>query len=190
LPVQKPKLRKDKLPPELDSLADGIGRFIEYWGFKAIHGRIWTLLYLSKVPLSSIEISRKLNVSKTLLSFSISELLDYDVIQEAGKGIKRTVYFRANPNITAVILNVLRKRERPLMGEIYSSFEQVHQHSQQIDSEFKLDLERMRKMREFILSAQEALQSLIRHTDPNSDLMSQFLLIAAVLAGGQKFVTD
>ena len=175
--------RSTRLPLELDQLAQSIGKFIEYWGFKAIHGRIWTLLYLSKDPLSSIEISRKLKVSKTLLSFSISELLEYDVIQEAGKGIKRTVYLKANTNLTTVILNVLSKRESPLMEEIHSRFGRVEQLLQQIDSEFKLDTERTQKMGEFISSAQEVLQSLILHTNPSSELMSQFLLIAAILAG-------
>jgi DNA-binding transcriptional regulator GbsR (MarR family) len=176
-------LKKDKLPSELDKLTQVIGQFIEYWGFKAIHGKIWALLYLSKDPLSSIEMSRKLKVSKTLLSFSISELLEYDVIQEAGKGVKRTVYFKANPNLTSVILNVLRKRESPLMGEIYSCFQRFEQLVPQIDAEFKLDFDRTQKMGEFIFSAQEALQSLILHTNPNSELMGQFLLIGSVLAG-------
>lgn len=180
---QRATLKGDRLPSEIDQLAQAIGQFIEYWGFKAIHGRIWALLYLSKNPLSSVEISRKLKVSKTLLSFSISELLDYDVIQESGKGIKRTVYFRANPNLTAVIINVLRKRESPLMGKISSAFHRVEDLSQQITTEFELDFERTKKMGEFISSAQAALQALIVRTDPHSELISQFLLISAALAG-------
>ncbi len=175
--------KKDKLPPELDKLADGVGKFIEYWGFKSIHGRVWTLLYLSKNPMSAIEISRKLKVSKTLLSFSIAELLKFNVILEAGRGEKRTVYFTVNPNITEVILNVLRKREKPMLGEIYSNYERVKQLAHQIDPTFKLEMDRLKKMGEFILSAQEVLQSLILNTEPDCELIAQFFLIASVLAG-------
>ena len=99
--------KKERLSPELIQLAESIGKFIEYWGFKSIHGRVWALLYLSARPLSSIELSRYLKVSKTLMSFSISVLRKYRVIQDAGKGIKRTQYFEANPDISSVILNVL-----------------------------------------------------------------------------------
>ena len=33
-------------------VCDSIGDFIEYWGFKAIHGRVWALLALSTDPLA------------------------------------------------------------------------------------------------------------------------------------------
>lgn len=170
------------IPHELSILTEEIGKFIEYWGFKAIHGRIWALLYLSKEPMSSIEISRKLKVSKTLLSFSIAELIKYGVIQEAGKGIKRTVFFGANPNLTEVILNVLKNREMPLMAQVSASFRKVQETTEQQDGGFKLDHARTQKLGEFIFSAQEALQSLVLHTDPNLELRAQFLIVAAVLS--------
>jgi DNA-binding transcriptional regulator GbsR (MarR family) len=175
--------KKEKLSPEIQNLANRVGQFIEYWGFKSIHGRIWTLLFLSEEPLSSIDISRKLKVSKTLLSFSVAELLKFEVIQEAGKGSKRTIYFRANPNISAVILNVLRMRERPMMAEIHSSFEGVNQISRRAEGDLKVNDAHLQKMGDFISAAKSVLDSLIIHTDPDSELIQQFLLISAVLAG-------
>ena len=109
---------KENLSPELAALADSIGDFIRYFGFKSIHGRVWTLLFLSKKPLASVDLARRLKVSKTLLSFAIADLLKYRVIEEAGKGIKRTTYYRANPDVSGVILEVLRNRELVLMRKI------------------------------------------------------------------------
>ena len=39
--------------PELDELAEFVGEFIQYWGFKRIHGKIWAHLFLSEVPLDA-----------------------------------------------------------------------------------------------------------------------------------------
>jgi two-component system phosphate regulon sensor histidine kinase PhoR len=43
----------------LHSLSEQIGDFIQYWGFKKIHGMIWTHLYLSSTPLSAHELIQK-----------------------------------------------------------------------------------------------------------------------------------
>ena len=66
--MQKQELRN------LQQLSTRIGHFIRYWGFRKIHGEIWSIVYLAKVPLSGIEISRILKVSKALVSPALKEL--------------------------------------------------------------------------------------------------------------------
>lgn len=107
-----------RVPPEMEDVASQIGEFIEYWGFKNVHGRIWTHLFLAETPLDASDIVERLCISKALVSMSISDLLEYEVIQFAGKSERSTVLYKANPNVTSVIVNVLRKRERRMLSRI------------------------------------------------------------------------
>ncbi|MCC7440026.1 MAG: hypothetical protein IT285_00245 [Bdellovibrionales bacterium] len=110
---------------EVEEFADLVGDFMEYWGFKHVHGRIWAHLYLSPEPLSAVMLSRKLGVSKALVSLAMADLARFDVIQEAGRGAKRTVLLKANPNLQAVIQNVLRAREMLLLERAWLSYEKL-----------------------------------------------------------------
>lgn len=109
------------LLPELDELASEVGEFICYWGFKKIHGRIWTHVYLSRTPLDAGQLTRRLRVSKALISLSINELLEFEVIQESSKSNRGTQTYVANPNILNVISGVLRKRERKMLTKAETS---------------------------------------------------------------------
>jgi DNA-binding transcriptional regulator GbsR (MarR family) len=173
-----------QLPAEMRFLADSIGDFIEYFGFKKIHGRIWAHLFLSNEPLAAVELCRRLKVSKTLLSFSIADLLKYEVIQEAGKGPRRTVYYRANPNVAWVILNVLRAREKKMMSDIYGKFLALEK---TVDSsaftQASLSPERVRELGGMIQVATLVLEAVLSTaSDMDSDGLTQkFGAIATAL---------
>lgn len=107
----------DSVPSELDELAEEIGEFICYWGFKKIHGRIWTHLYLSSEPLDAGQLMRRLDVSKALMSLSLGDLLEFDVILEGPKSTRGTQTYIANPHILDAIFNVLRRRERKMLAK-------------------------------------------------------------------------
>ena len=113
--------RDARIPPELEDVANQIGGFIEYWGFKNVHGRIWLHLFLAPEPLDAADLIERLGISKALVSMSISDLLEYEVIQIAGKSARATITYCSNPDITTVITNVLRKRERRMLSRISSS---------------------------------------------------------------------
>jgi len=106
-----------EIPPELSKLEDLIGDFIQYWGFKKLHGRIWTHLFLSENPMDTQELMNRLGVSKGMMSIVLRELLEFQVIYQAEEGKYGTVLYRANPDLTAVITNVLRQRELPMLFE-------------------------------------------------------------------------
>lgn len=152
----KPKKSAKKTPLEKDwfELSEQIGKFMEYWGFKKIHGKIWSYLYLSPMPLAAVTLSERLGVSKTLMSFAMNELLKYEVIIEAAKGPKRTVYYEANPDLSAVILNVLQKRELQMMHAIQSAYQQL---AQQDTSTFT-DPQHLKNLGEFIETATQVLE--------------------------------
>ena len=118
----KPKIEYPVLnpssQPELQKLADLVGEFIEYWGFKAVQGRMWCYLYTATRPLSSIELAQLLEISPALVTQSVKVLLDYKVILNAGKGANGILLFEANPNVSQAIAGVLSAREAVLLDQV------------------------------------------------------------------------
>lgn len=147
--------------PEMEQLSLQIGNFIQYWGFKKIHGQIWSHLYLSAEPLDAGELIRRLNVSKALISMSISELLEYDVILERGKGPRNTLVYVANPDVTSVILNVLRRREKQILAQVESAHRLVEFLSDQEKKDSGMSKERISRLGELIHQAQGGLAALL-----------------------------
>ncbi|MCO4793526.1 MAG: hypothetical protein KC493_07435 [Bacteriovoracaceae bacterium] len=114
-------VNKSKIPLELDGLCIEVGKFIEYWGFKEIEGRIWCHLLLSSRPLCPQDLIDRTGVSKGLVSLSLSRLIEYDVIRLEYTQGRRTQFFQVNENVTEVIKGVLRTRERKMMAKIENS---------------------------------------------------------------------
>ncbi len=111
-----PKTNSKRLPSELLQLEEIVGGFIEYWGFKKIHGRIWVHLFTSEKPLSSQELMARVKVSKGMMSIAVRDLIEYDVIQESFTGPHGTTFYQANSDLMGVISNVLRTRESAMLG--------------------------------------------------------------------------
>lgn len=117
-------MKKDekKTLPELEEFANQVGSFMEYWGFKKVHGQIWCHIYLSDMPLDASELMRRLGISKALVSISLKELLDFEVIEEVGKSERGTRLYKAREDLGATILDTLRRRERKMMARILAAF--------------------------------------------------------------------
>lgn len=105
------------------AVAEKIGKFIEYWGFKEVHGKVWTLIFLAPEPVDANYLKTSLKISKALISMTLKDLLYYKVIFEVEKDRPGTQKYRMNPDITQVILDVLKKREIMMLLEIQSSFQ-------------------------------------------------------------------
>ena len=149
------------LPPELEDLANEVGDFICYWGFKRIHGRLWTHIYLAKSPLDAGKLMQRLKVSKALISLSLNDLLKYDVILENGKSERGTQTYVANPNVLDVILNVLRRRERKMLSKAESSHKMLCSLNPESLKRANCQDERLNSLGRMILQAQNALTSLL-----------------------------
>ncbi len=115
------KKEDPRILPELEEFASEVGQFMEYWGFKKVHGLIWSHIYLSQKPLDATELMRRLQISKALVSISLKELLDFAVIEEAGKSERGTRLYSAREDLGATILDTLRRRERKMMARIRTS---------------------------------------------------------------------
>ncbi len=151
-----------KTVPELETLAEHVGQFIEYWGFKKIHGRIWTFLYVSKEPMDATELRMRLKVSKALISMSLSDLLEYEVIEDLGKGPRGTTVFRANPNVSQVIIGVLRKRERKMIGQVVTAQRLMQSIPAAEQEDVGIDSKRVESLGEMIETARAGLEFLIQ----------------------------
>ncbi len=109
LQEQRGRPPADRLGLRVRQVCDAVGGFIEYWGFKAIHGKIWTLLALSTAPLTQVEIADFLEVSRSLVSGAVSELLHHGLIRAVDD--RRNAPYEAVIDIWPTISDVLRERE-------------------------------------------------------------------------------
>jgi DNA-binding transcriptional regulator GbsR (MarR family) len=167
-------MKTTRVPPELEDVASQVGEFIEYWGFKNVHGRIWTHLFLSDEPLDAGELIERLGISKALVSMSISDLLEYEVIQLAGKGPKSTATYRANPDVTTVIANILRKRERRMLGRVSSATRQLRDLPKESRGNIKLSPVRLDSLMDMIRTAEGALDGVLKFSDVSFEHWSAF----------------
>ena len=151
----------EALPPELEELASEVGDFICYWGFKKIHGRLWTHIFLSKDPLDAGQLMQRLKVSKALISLSLNDLLKYDVILENDKSMRGTQLYVANPDVLDVILNVLRRRERKMLTKTATSHKMLSCLNPDTIGRCSLLVDRIESMGRMIEQAQNALNSLL-----------------------------
>ncbi|MFN8847919.1 MAG: GbsR/MarR family transcriptional regulator [Bdellovibrionales bacterium] len=151
---------KSQTKPELCVLAEEIGKFIQYWGFKKIHGQIWALVFLSEKPLNSTYMTKKLRVSKALVSLAIKDLLNYKVLEIVEKKNKE-IYFQSNPDIFSVINNVLKNRESKMLESIREKYETVAAQDPSLNQDYELSQSRLGEMGFMIMAAQETLKSMI-----------------------------
>lgn len=147
--------------PELDDLAEQIGDFIQYWGFKRVHGKIWTHLILSERPLDAADLIERLKISKALVSMSLKDLLSYNVILVAGKSQAGTVLYTANPDVSGVILNVLRQRERRMMARLSAAVQLLKNLPAKEHKRHALDREKLNELGKLIQNASRALDTFL-----------------------------
>ncbi len=156
---------------QVNRLADTIGDFMEYWGFKSIHGRIWTHLFIANRPLTGQELTRRLVVSKALVSISLKELLGYKVIiLDRSNG--RKVY-RVNPDTAEVILEVLKNREYVLLSKIETEFKNLRE-LQGFQPDARLDVQQIQALGVMVSSARDALKNFISSNNVPINLVDFF----------------
>ena len=150
----------DKVPQQALALAKKIGEFIEYWGFKEVHGRIWALVFLSPEPVDANFLIDNLNVSKALVSMSIKDLIHYNVIMEVEKTGPGTQKYEINVKINEVISNILANREAQLLMEIKGAAELLGRQYQAKPNEF-IDGQRVVQLKDMVSTADSLLQTML-----------------------------
>ncbi len=110
---------------------DLVGTVIEFWGFRKILGRIWTLLFLSPEPLAAADIKESLGVSVGGVSMGLKELERWGVVRRAYGRIGRREYFEAETNLWKMISRVMRERERAYVENAIEQMGRIQQELRQ-----------------------------------------------------------
>lgn len=160
----KNKPAKVKILPELKELEELVGNFIQYWGFKKIHGRIWAHLYTSAVPLDTQSIMARIKVSKGLMSIALRDLLEYEVVVPASTGKYGVTYYKANDDLMFVITNVLRAREAIMLSAVGSCVDRLANKSEDELTGSQLDFAKIQSIKAMTESAQSLLTMFVLHS--------------------------
>jgi DNA-binding transcriptional regulator GbsR (MarR family) len=148
----------DRLGAKVRQVCEAVGEFIAYWGFKAIHGRIWTLLALRREPMSQVEVADFLQVSRSLVSGAMSELVEHGLVRPLSE--HRNAPYEAVVDIWPTISDVLRDREWMLIETARLALEGALEELELAGSSgaAEYDLDRTR----FLLSMTEMAQAFLR----------------------------
>ena len=138
-----------------------IGDFIQYWGFKKVHGQIWATIFLSKSPIDATTIVKRLRVSKALVSLAIKDLLKYEVIQACGTGDRRRTLYQSHPDLIYVISNVLINRESKLLHKIKTKQAEVDEIISSSKENLDICPEKLVELDDMVTSAQDMLSYLL-----------------------------
>ena len=154
--------QQDQLQRRIIVVCDACGKFIEYWGFKAIHGRVWAYLVLSKSAVSQVEMAQHLGVSKGLISMAIADLMQYGLVK-ASEEHHHTPY-EANLDVWPIIADVLRQREWMLLESTKIALEgalESAEIAQQAGEDIPFRIERIRLLLQMTQWAQSVLKLMI-----------------------------
>lgn len=116
---------QDPLTQRILDVCDRTGDFIEWWGFRAIHGRVWTLLAITGRPLSQMDISVLLDVSRSLVNGAVLELEEWGLVERVGDHRRAPIV--AVTEVWPIITQVLRTREWMMIERVRLALEAAAQ---------------------------------------------------------------
>lgn len=109
----------------LHEVADAVGALMEFWGFKRMMGRVWTLLYLRNEAVTAAELCEELAISTGAASMTLAELEHWGVVHRSRKAGDRREYFESENDVWKMVSRVLRERELVQVERALEVFERV-----------------------------------------------------------------
>ena len=104
-------------------VAEVIGGLMEFWGFKAVMGRMWTILYLSPEPLPAAELGERLQASTGAVSMALTDLQKWGVVHKAWRPGERRDFYEPETSIWKMVTRVFRERELAFVRAAIEAFE-------------------------------------------------------------------
>ncbi len=104
-------------------VAEVIGGLMEFWGFKAVMGRLWTILYLAPEPLHAAELGERLQASAGAVSMALADLQKWGVVKKSWKPGDRRDYYEPETSIWKMVTRVFRERELATVRAAIEAFE-------------------------------------------------------------------
>jgi DNA-binding transcriptional regulator GbsR (MarR family) len=159
-------MKRQSTLSQVNRLAEKVGTFIEYWGFKRIHGMIWTHLYLSPRPVSAQELIARLKVSKALISLSLKDLQHYGLILQTEDSLNRkNKFYVANPDVFSAIRQVLVTREQELLKKTHEEFHLLNTLAESGVDPKMIATDRLASLGLMIGGAENTLQAILALTE-------------------------
>ncbi len=149
----------ERLTRQVVRVCDTVGAFIEYWGFKSVHGRVWTLLALRGEPMAQSHIAAILGISRSLVSGTVAELCGHGLVRRLGS--ERNAPYEAVVDVWPVISDILRSREWMLIEAARVALDAAIEEAELAEAigyPIRWNLERMR----ILLAMTELAQTLLR----------------------------
>lgn len=100
------------LDPELQAQLPNFELFFRTFGFKRVHGRVFGLLVLAGMPLSSREIVETLELSTGATSTTLHDLAEWGAIDSNFDSGRRCHLHRPVGNTLSIVATVFRRREQ------------------------------------------------------------------------------
>ena len=143
-------------------LSLAIGDFIRYWGFRRIHGAIWTQLYLSHKPMTGTDLSQRLKLSKALISPALAELSAWGLVVVIPSEDSKKKIYTAVEDVDKVIKHVLKTREQKIISGVVSELSVLKKTDTR---SIQLDSQRLDKLDDMVRAAQYMLQLFLGSED-------------------------
>lgn len=160
-------------------IAHAVGQFIEYWGFKSIQGRVWSLIYLSKEPISTPQIVSRLEVSKGSVSIAVNDLLSFELIVASDKTTFGAQTYVAALEPAQVVRTVLKSRELEILTEAERTLEKLSSFSEEQLAEENLCKHKINQLNELNSASKTILQSMIKKKINTMEEWTDFLKLGS-----------
>lgn len=142
-----------------------VGQFMQYWGFKEVHGQVWACIFLAETPVNANYLIERLKLSKAAISLALKELIKYDVILELEKTQPSTRKYVSNPDLAKVILNVLRMREKEMLKNIVQTVGELSEFKGDELKEHNVSKEKAVALKNMSQGAQGVLEEILVEDD-------------------------
>jgi DNA-binding transcriptional regulator GbsR (MarR family) len=140
-----------------------IEELVEQWGFKRLVARVWSLLYLRRVPLNQSQIEEALGLSKGNVNGLLQELLRWGVAQKVRLPNDRNYYYEVDKHIWKSVAHVIQARELRILNDAIARLGEMQEALQKADKTERIahQIERAQHVQDAIATAQTLTQMLV-----------------------------
>ena len=148
LPVASESPARGQLAEWESLAASAVGTVIEFWGFKANHGRVWAVLYLGDKAMSAAELQAALGLSKGAVSMVTRELEQWGVVRRVRPAHSDSWHFESETDLLKMVGRVVSEREARFIERIEHDLAQAERLAARagVDRAVLLRLGRMRSL--------------------------------------------
>jgi DNA-binding transcriptional regulator GbsR (MarR family) len=142
-------------------VAETVGEFVQFWGFKRPMGRVWAVLYLSEGPLAVAHLADRLTMSSAAVGQALTELVRLGAVKKSWRAGERRDFFEAEPSVYKLIARILRERELAWLRETGTRLDRALESMSSSGVASDFEHERLAHLRDVAGAAERMLAMLI-----------------------------